>query len=228
MRVVIVGLGNFGANLGLALIEDGHEVIGVDSRTERVEKYKDELTSTVRLDMTEISSMRYIPWTDTDICVIAIGEDVGASITTIAQIVKVFNGRIIARSISDVHKSVMESMNIKEIVEPESEYAHELAKVIGFNNLIKSMDLPGEYEIAEIQVPSHLIGKSMAEIDSIRKYNVEIITTIRNTEIKNIFGNKSIKPLVTGIMDPDYVFNSIDLIIIFGKNKNIESFINGE
>jgi trk system potassium uptake protein len=228
MRIVIVGLGNFGANLGLALIEDGHEVIGVDSRTERVEKYKDELTSTVRLDMTETSSTRYIPWTDTDICVIAIGEDVGASITAIAQIVKVFNGRIIARSISDVHKSVMESMNIKEIVEPESEYAHELAKVIAFNNLIKSMDLPGKYDIAEIQVPSHLIGKSLGEIDPIQNFKVQIITTVKNTEIKNIFGNKSLKPVVTGIIEDDYVFTSIDLIIVFGKNKDIESFINGE
>lgn len=39
---------------------------------------------------------------------------------------------------------------VDEIVEPEAEYATELAKRIALRKIIKSMNLPGAYEIAEI------------------------------------------------------------------------------
>ena len=41
MKFIIIGLGNFGATLGLRLVEDGHEVIGVDKRPEPVNLLKD-------------------------------------------------------------------------------------------------------------------------------------------------------------------------------------------
>lgn len=224
MRAIIIGLGNFGSSLGYALMAEGHEVIGVDLSTDRVDKYKDDLTYTVKLDTTEASAMKYLPWSDTDCVVIAIGENVGSSITTIAQIIKVYNGKIIARSINDVHHAVLESMNVKDIVEPETEFAKELSKRIMIKNVVKSMDLPGAYEIAEIPVPKHLIGKTIIESNPKANHGIFIITTIKLSESKNIFGSTKVDLAVTGILHDEYRFEDGDLIVLFGKNKDIQEF----
>lgn len=224
MRIIIIGLGNFGSSLGLSLMEEGHEVIGVDSSSERVDKFKDDLTYTIRLDATEASAMKHLPFGDTDCVVIAIGEDIGASITTIAQVIKVYSGKIIARSINDVHHAVLESMNIKDIVEPETEFAQDLAKRIMLKNVVKAMDLPGAYEIAEIPVPHHLIGKNLIESNPKQNYNVFVISTIKQHLVKNLFGAQKVQYDVTGILSDEYVFEEGDLIVLFGKNKDIERF----
>lgn len=61
MKFIIIGLGNFGATLGLRLVEDGHEVIGVDKRPEPVNLLKDGLTHTIELDTSDELSMDKLP-----------------------------------------------------------------------------------------------------------------------------------------------------------------------
>ncbi len=38
MKIIIIGLGNFGANLGIQLMKDEHEVFGIDNNMSLVEK----------------------------------------------------------------------------------------------------------------------------------------------------------------------------------------------
>ncbi|MBK8700373.1 MAG: NAD-binding protein [Saprospiraceae bacterium] len=90
MKFIILGLGNFGSNLAKALIMDGHEVFGVDVNMLKVEKYKEELTHTVAIDVNDEQSLNHLPLTDTDAVVVAIGEDVGSSISATALLKKKF------------------------------------------------------------------------------------------------------------------------------------------
>ena len=44
MKIIIIGLGNFGSAVAIKLAALGHEVIGVDSQIHRVENIKDKIT----------------------------------------------------------------------------------------------------------------------------------------------------------------------------------------
>ena len=44
MKIIIFGIGNFGASLALQLTEMGHEVIAVDKNHDKVELIKDQVT----------------------------------------------------------------------------------------------------------------------------------------------------------------------------------------
>ncbi|MBK8110107.1 MAG: TrkA family potassium uptake protein [Saprospiraceae bacterium] len=158
MKFIILGLGNFGSNLSKALIKDGHEVFGVDLNMAKVEKLKEELTHTVAIDVNDEQSINHLPLTDTDVAVVAIGEDMGSSVSATALLKKYFKGRIIARSINEIHTSVLEAMGIQEILKPEEEYAYELAHRINVREALKSMDLPGDFEIMEIRIPKSVVG----------------------------------------------------------------------
>ena len=58
MKYIIIGLGNFGTNLGLRLRDLDHEVIGIDTRESIVEEYKDKLTGTVCMNSVDEASLR--------------------------------------------------------------------------------------------------------------------------------------------------------------------------
>lgn len=225
MKIIIVGLGNFGSNLGQALIKDGHEVIGVDNNMQRVEYVQDILTHTIAISMTIETNLLYLPLEDTDIVIIAIGEDVGSSVTSTALIKKNFNGRIIARAITPVHETVLEAMKITEIVKPEQEFAEEFVNRILLSGAVKSMDLPGEYEIVEIAIPKEIIGMKLIELDIKNKYDAHIVTVVKQIVKENYFGNKSFHHKVYGVLRSNYIFEEDDLLLVFGKNKNIVNFI---
>lgn len=225
MKIIIIGLGNFGSNLGQALIKDGHEVIGVDNNMQCVEEVQDIFTHTISISTTIETNLSYLPLQDTDIIIIAIGEDVGSSVTTTALIKKNFNGRIIARAITLVHETVLEAMKITEIVKPEQEFAEEFANRILLLGAVKSMDLPGEYEIVEISIPKAIIGMTLSQLDIKNKYDAHIVTVVKQIIKENYFGNKTFQHKVYGVLRSTYIFEKDDLLLVFGRNKSIANFI---
>jgi trk system potassium uptake protein len=224
-KIVVIGLGNFGGNLAVKLTDDGHEVFGIDKNKDRVDLITKKIDHAIGLDTTEEYSINHIPLDDTDIVVIAIGENVGASITTTALIKKHYTGRIIARSLNPVHKTVLEAMMVDEIIEPEAEYALELANRIMVKGAIKSMELHGIYEIIEVKIPKAVVGKTLGELDIKNKYQAHIVTVIKQQEQTNYLGSVTIEKQVFGILHSVYTFEHNDLLLIFGTKKNIDRFI---
>ena len=56
MKVIIIGLGNFGAALGKKMVKLGHEIIGVDNNIQRVEALKDKLSYTRRIVYKQVTA----------------------------------------------------------------------------------------------------------------------------------------------------------------------------
>ena len=224
-KIIVIGLGNFGHNLAVKLTEDGHEVFGVDKNPAKVELIQRKINHAIGLDAGEESSINYLPIDDCDLVVIAIGENVGASVTTTALIKKNYTGRIIARSLSPMHKTILEAMQIQEIIEPESEYAHELSNRIMVKGAIKSMELHGEYEIVEVKIPPKIIGLTLGDLDIKKKFYIHIVTVIKQVEKKNYLGSLYMEKSVFGILHSIYKFESDDLLLVFGEKDNIDKFI---
>ena len=112
-------------------------------------------------------------------------------------------------------------MHITEIIEPEAEYAHELSNRIMVRGAIKSMELHGEYEIVEVNIPKKLIGLTLADVDVKKKYKVHIVTVIKQTERKNYLGSAYFDKEVHGILHSVYQFTEDDLLLVFGKKDSL-------
>lgn len=224
-KIIVIGLGNFGGNLAKKLTYDGHEVFGIDKSHLKVEAIQNSIDHALGLDTSEEASISFMPLDDCEIVIIAIGENVGASITTTALIKKHFKGRIIARSLNPIHKTVLEAMQIEEIIEPEAEYAHELSNRIMVKGAVKSMELHDNYEIVEIKIPKKIVGLTLQELDIKRKYNAHIVTIIKELELKNYLGSSYTERKVFGILHSTYQFAENDLLLVFGTLKSIDTFI---
>jgi len=225
MKYIVVGLGNFGSTLAIRLTTMGHEVFGVDSRFEVVDQLKNKVTHVISLDTSKTSSYGSLPIKEVDIVVIAIGEDVGASIITTA-LMKQFNAKqIIGRAINPVHRTVLESIGIETIFNPEELAAEMFAKQLEMKGIVESFDLSDNCSIIELQVPERYIGRELSTVDFEQKYDLQLIAIKHFEEKKNFLGMKTQKASVDTKLKADHVFTSADILVMMGELRNFESMI---
>ena len=74
MKIIVIGLGNFGNALALSLTETGNEVIAIDKDMEKINRLKDQISHTICMDSTNELAYNAVPLKDADKVVVAIGE----------------------------------------------------------------------------------------------------------------------------------------------------------
>jgi trk system potassium uptake protein TrkA len=225
MKYIVVGLGNFGSTLAMRLTTMGHEVFGVDSRFEVVDQLKNKVTNVISLDTSKASSYNSLPVKDVDIVVIAIGEDVGASIITTALMKQHNAKQIIGRAINPVHRTVLESIGIETIFNPEEIAAEMFAKQLEMKGVVESFDLSDNCSIIELQVPERYLGRELSTVDFEQKYDLRLIAIKHFEEKKNFLGMKTTKASVNINLKPDHIFSLEDILVMMGELKNFESMI---
>lgn len=225
MKFIIFGLGHFGYALASRLTSMGHEVLGIDKSLDRVEAFKEDISHTICMDATDQIAVNGLPLKDADAVVVAIGEDEGASIMTIAMLKKLKVKKLIGRATSPLQKTVLEAMGITEFVDPETETAERLAATLDIKGVLDSFQISEKYRIMEIDVPQKYVGLSIQEADLLNKYRVTVLTIIRKTVSENSLGAIKTDPQVLGVLPPDFIMEDGDVLVLFGDLKDIEKLM---
>jgi len=223
-KFIVIGLGNFGSALSAKLTELGHEVIAVDSSPSKVELYKDRITHTICMDATDRVAIESLPYREADVALVAIGEDFGASVLVTAILKQLSVKRIIGRGISELHRTVLEALQVDEIVMPEEDAATRLAKSLDMKGVLDSLELSDKHSVIEVQVPEDFVGQTVAEVDFRGKHNVNIVTIKRMTVEKGIFGRRK-KADLLGVITADTQLKKYDVLVLFGTTKDIERLL---
>ena len=224
MKFIIIGLGNFGGSLAEKLTQQGNEVIGVDSCSEKVVALKDKLSHTICMNATDQSAITHLPLKNTDIVMVCIGEDEGANIMVTAHFKNLGVKRLISRAINPLHESVLQAIGVNEIVRPEEETAERWAKKLCLKGVIDSFELNKSYSIVEIVVPEKYIGKTIEEVKFRELHNVLILTIIRDAQEKSFLGRSKTVANVQGIPEPTTMLQKDDIIVIYGNNEDLQRF----
>ncbi|MDQ3072583.1 MAG: TrkA family potassium uptake protein [Bacteroidota bacterium] len=225
MKYIIIGLGNFGSSLSIELTAMGHEVIGVDNEMAKVDALKDSITHAICMDSTDIQAINSLPFNDTDVVIVGIGEDFGASLMTTAILKQANVKRIISRAISPLHQTVLEAIGVDEIVSPEQESAERLAKKLNMKGVIDSFNLSDDYNIIEATVPERYAGITLEEANLRGKYHLNVLTIKKMKDVKNIFGLAQRKAVVEGVVTPQTTLEKGDILAVFGKIKDIQRML---
>ncbi len=225
MKYIIVGMGSFGGFLAARLTELGHEVIGVDSSEVRIEQVKDKITHAILMDATDSVTVKTLPYKETDVVIITIGEDVGASIMVTAIFKQLNVTRLISRSINDVHQTVIKAIGVTEIIHPEEDSAERMAKRLQMKNVLDSLDLSDDYNVIEVKTPERYVGMTLEETNLRKEYKVTVITIIHEIERTNMLGKKSIIKKVVGVVNGDTKIEAGDILVLFGSSKDIQRIL---
>ncbi len=217
MKVIIIGLGNFGAALSIRLTQLGHEVIGVDNDSHRVEEFKDRITSTVCMDAREMHDLKYLPLEDVTFVMVAIGEDFGASVLITAQLKQLGFSRIVARSMSLLHRTVLEAIGVSEIFSPEVEMAESFALKMELKSVNNVFHVSPEYKVIEAPVFKYMISKSLADIGLEANHQLQLIAVKRMERMRSIIGTIKNEVRVYHNLDSGFILLEGDVLVLSGS-----------
>jgi len=176
MKIVVIGLGNFGMSMAVHLADSGNEVIASDKSMEKIELIKDKVSHAVALDATNENAYQALPLNNTDVVIVAIGEYEGVALIATAIVKKITQAKIITRSSSAIQDTILEAMGVDQIIHPEQEYAERLTKKINLKGSLDNFEIDDDYLVSEVDVYDKHINKTLAETSFRKSYHLNIFT----------------------------------------------------
>jgi trk system potassium uptake protein TrkA len=209
-RVVVIGLGIFGSQLARQLYENGLDVIAVDKNKDVIQRIKDYSTKAVLADASDKEVLESIGVAADDIVVISFGEDLSASTLLTLHLKELKVKTIIVKVPNEDYKRILLKVGASEAIIPEREMANKVARSIISPNVLEYLPISEEYTIVELAPPTAFIGKSLADLDLRKKYNLQVIA------IRDVLDNKmQLVPRAGAILKDS------DVLVIIGKEEDI-------
>ena len=216
MRYLIIGLGIYGSNLAIDLTNMGHEVIGADVNPSIVESIKDSISTAYIIDSIDENALRMLPISTVDLVIVAIGENFGASVRTVALLKKAGVKHIYARAIDTLHESILEGFGIDRIIAPEQRAARDLVWEMALGSNVESLQVDHMTYVLRFAAPAYFKGLRYADLDLVKDYRLRLVAVSRNVEHTNIVGMTAHKtePLDTSL--PDIRVEQGDIFTVVG------------
>ena len=206
------------------LAEKGAQVFAFDDNEEKIEQIKDQVAFAVTLDSTDIKALQAQNVGELDAVVVAIGENFEATILTCVHMLDLCVKRIIARSSGDQQKLILEKIGVTEILMPEDEVAFVVREKLINPSILSFLQLPDDYEIAEIIAPKGILGRSIDNIEFRNHYELTLVTIKREFDI-NKKGVDCVEQHVLGVPSSDTQIMERDTLVVFGTSKNVQRFM---
>lgn len=223
MRYLIIGLGIYGTNLARDLTDLGNEVIGADVRSTNVEAIKDYISTAYTIDSTDPAALAVLPLKNVDLVIVAIGENFGASVKTVAQLRRMGVRRIFARAIDELHKSILEGMEVERILNPEQRAAHDLVNELEWGARVETMRLDSSTYIVKCRVPEYFLQMKYADVpDSL--HGLTLIAAIRPVDKVNILGiRRPAEEMLDYKNNPDERVAAGDIFVLAGSERDYKA-----
>ena len=201
MRYLIIGLGIYGTNLAKDLTDLGHEVIGADINSHRVDAIKDYIATAYIIDSTEEAAISVLPLKNVDLVVVAIGENFGASIKTVAILKKMGVSKIFARAIDSLHRTILEGLHVQRILNPEQYAAFALSNEMQLGSSVEILHIDHDTSVMRFEAPALFHSMPYSRIDTKALFGLRLIAASRPGSVTNLLGISATRYLPLDISD---------------------------
>lgn len=154
----VIGLGSFGATVATQLISLKHEVIGIDLNKKYVENISDQLTHAVIADATDEHVLDELNIQRCDAVVVAIGEDIEASILCVLHLKNMGVKKIWVKAKSKSHHMILTHLNVEKIIHPEEDMGVRIAQSLSYPMVSRYMSLDDNHYIVKVKIKDNLHG----------------------------------------------------------------------
>ncbi len=206
-QYLVIGAGRFGSALASTLYELGHEVVVADSDEGRIDAVMDEVTHAVILDATDEDALSKLELSSFDKVIVAIGNNLEASILTIVAARSQGAKTILSKATSETAARVMIKVGADEVVRPEHDMGVRVAKSLATPTITDAFNLGDNYEVIEFTAQRKLCGR-LSDLKLANRFGVQVIAVSRR-------GKLEISP------SADFVIASGDEVVIIGETRAI-------
>jgi trk system potassium uptake protein TrkA len=211
LKVVVLGVGNFGHFFTRRLAQQKVEILAVDGNKEAIDEIGAQVAHAVVGDCTNRELLEELDVGSFDYAVISLGSEMDASILATLHVRSLGVSNIYVKAISQDHGRILELIGATKIIHPEREVAESLAEAMGKPNVLDFIPLGKDYSIVEMEPSSRLVGKSLEQLDLRNRFGVTVL---------------GVKEYLTGArnMNPtgSYVVADDVSLLIMGRTDQIE------
>ncbi|WP_068672532.1 TrkA family potassium uptake protein [Oceanobacillus sp. Castelsardo] len=207
----VIGLGRFGGSICRELSFEGMPVLAIDNDIEKVNEFKNIASHAVILDSTDEDSLKDIGISNFEHVIVAIGENIQASILTTVILKDLGVNRVTVKAQNDYHEKILHKIGADRIVHPERDMGKRLAHNFISNNILDYLELSDEHSIAEVKVGRKMEGKSIAELDIRANFGCNVVAIKQGNEI-------NVSPQANEALRTD------DILIVIGADKDLSRF----
>lgn len=207
----VIGLGRFGGSIVKTLAEEGLGVLAIDADEDRVNEFARIASHAVVGDTTDENVLRNIGIRNFDHVIVAIGENIQASILTTLMLKELGVGNVTVKAQNDYHEKVLRKIGADFVVHPERDMGRRIAHNIVSNNILDYLELSDEHSIVEIVASQKMNGNSIIGLDIRAHYGLNIVAIKRGNEI-------NVSPQASDLIHKG------DILIVIGADSDISRF----
>lgn len=204
---LVIGLGRFGTNLALRLMDLGNEVMVIDNDEESVNHIAPHVTQAKIGNCMDEEVLRALDPSSFDFCFVCISENFQSSLEVTSLLKELGAPMVIAKADRDLHARLLLKIGADEVVFPERDMAQRTAMRFSVNGALEYIELAPGYAILELDVPDHWAGQTIIDLDIRKKWNVNIIGRKENGAILPI--------------DTSFIFAADTHIMVAGRQDDI-------
>ena len=185
MRVksfLIIGAGRFGTAVAQTLYESRQEVVVIDRDEAAVERVMTRATQALIADGTEERVLRDVGASNFDAVVVAIGEDLEASVLVTAAAKDAGSKWVVAKAPSSLAERILLRVGADEVVRPERDMGVRVAQHLSTPGLVDAFALGEAYGVLEIEASEALHGR-LAQLRLPNRFGVQVIAIDRGGQL---------------------------------------------
>ncbi len=174
-KVVVIGLGRFGASVAERLYAQGAEVLAIDRNLKLVEAIDEKVSAAIACDATVRENLVAYNVGQMDTAVIAVGVNFEASVLLTLQCKELGVPRIIAKALNPLQERVLLEVGADQVVMPEEEMGLRLADHILHESVVDFVELPQGYSLRRIIVQKEWVGRTLGDLDLLGQERLMLI-----------------------------------------------------
>lgn len=211
-RVTVIGLGRFGSSMVRHLYEIGYDVIAIDINQEHVDAVQKDALLAVRADGTDEGALRDLEVDQSDVAIVAQGENLEASILTTLMLKRIGVPWVISKAKTDLHGELLNKVGADQVVFPEKDAGRRLAHSLGARVVSDYITLSPNAGIAKLKAPDMFVGVTIGDLVGYRSQKINVLVIKRGNSLINL---------------PSFqeVIQAGDELVVVGADKAIHAFV---
>ena len=197
----VFGLGRYGIAVAKELVENGMEVIAIDSEQKIVNDAAAYLPVCKCADVTDAEVISRLGIGNIDTVIVCMASNLEASVMAVTLCKEAGVNTVIAKCGNAMHQKILLRVGADEVVFPENESGVRLAKNLLSSGFIDMISLSKDVSVVEIDVKDEWCGKTLIELNLRKKYGFNIIAVKKAGVINvNINPEEALEPETTLIV----------------------------
>ena len=207
----VFGLGRYGTAVAKELVENGMEVIAIDSEQKIVNDVAAYLPVCKCADVTDAEVISRLGIGNIDTVIVCMASNLEASVMAVTLCKEAGVKTVIAKCSNEMQQKILLRVGADKVVFPENESGIRLAKNLLSSGFIDMISLSKNVSIVEIDVKEEWCGKNLIELNLRKKYGFNIVAIKKG---ENINAN----------ITPEQVLDAETTLIVIANTSKLGKF----